>query len=263
MALLRGTHIGVESQPPVPFRKLKVLVACESSHQISGRFRALGHEAYSCDMLEADNAADAEWHIQGDARIAIHATDWDLVIAHPPCTYLCGSGLHWNTRRDKKTGELLRPGRQECTEKAADFFMEFTDLKCPWAIENPVGYMSSYFKPADQYVQPYMFGDDASKKTGFWLHKLPPLIVPDESEWAPPRLVKYIDKETGEKKTAKRWANQTDSGQNNCPPGPDQWKIRSKTYPGIADAIVEQWGNHVMRALAEQEEADWAPDDMY
>ena len=224
---------------------MKVLVACESSGVVRDAFRKKGHEAWSCDLLPADDNTNSAYHIQGDVLthdMGIRNQSWDLVIAHPPCTYLCCSGIHWMKERKKKTPELqeierLRvKKREEDQKKAIQFFMEFTKLKCKWCIENPIGIMSTKYRKPDQIIQPYQFGHDASKSTCLWLHDLPKLLPTKE---IPPRLV--TDAKSG--KTRKRWANQTDSGQNSLGPSCDRWKIRSKTYEGIAKAMAEQWGN--------------------
>ncbi len=203
---------------------MRVLVACESSGTVREAFRKLGHEAWSNDLLPADDGSP--FHIMGDCLEAI-ARGWDLVIAHPPCTYLSSSGIHWNTRR---------PERAALTEDGAAFFMSCVQL-CTlhakaWAIENPVGVMSSRYRKPNQIIQPYMFGDDASKRTCLWLWNLP-LLQP--TRMVPGRIVNGKE----------RWANQTDSGQNVLPPSADRWKIRSKTYQGIADAMADQWSNHM------------------
>ena len=194
-----------------------VLIACESSGTIRRAFRMYGHDAYSCDLLPADD--DNSHHIEDDAIKVARGRRWDLVIAHPPCTYLCSSGLHWNKRR---------PERRAHTDEAAAFFMQFTKLDCAWAIENPIGCMSTKYRKPDQIIQPHQFGHDASKSTCLWLRGLPPLVA---TKYVPPRI---IDGKP-------RWGNQTDSGQNRCAPSPDRWKIRSKTYPGIAEAMAHQW----------------------
>lgn len=194
-----------------------ILIACESSGIVRDAFRKRGHEAYSCDLLPADTSP--EHHLQKDALDAIHDAPWQLVIAHPPCTYLCSSGLHWNTRVE---------GRSEKTEQAAEFFMAFTRLKCQWAIENPIGCMSRRYRKPDQIIQPHQFGHDASKATCLWLHELPQLTP---TEHIQPRIFQG----------KRRWSNQTDSGQNRLPPSADRWKLRSKTYQGIADAMADQW----------------------
>lgn len=198
---------------------MKVLVACEVSGTVASAFRATGHEAYSCDLLEADHP----YHIVGCAKKVVLSNDWDLVIAHPPCDYLCSSGLHWNYRV---------PGRWQKTEEALEFFRFFLNLEHVkhTAVENPVGVVSTLIRPPDQYIQPYQFGEDASKKTGLWLKNLPLL---KHTQLVEPRIVNG----------KKRWANQTDSGQNRLTPSPDRAKLRAKTYEGIANAMALQWGN--------------------
>ena len=155
---------------------MKILVACESSGVVREAFRNKGHDAWSCDLLPADDGS--KFHIKGDVLNYINE-DWDIIIAHPPCTYLCGSGIHWLKERKKKTEEEQEKERERVekrkidTEKAKEFFIKFTSLDCAWCIENPIGIMSKIYRKPDQYVQPYDFGHDASKKTCFWLNKLP------------------------------------------------------------------------------------------
>jgi hypothetical protein len=169
-------------------------------------------------LLPSDDGS--EFHIQGDVTELLD-DGWDLMVAFPPCTYLCSSGLHWNKRR---------PERAAKTEDALRFVQALMDAPIPRiAIENPVGCISTRIRKASQYIQPYQFGDDASKKTGLWLKGLP-LLVPTRR--VEPRIVNG----------KKRWGNQTDSGQNNLGPSEDRWKIRSETYSGIADAMATQWG---------------------
>lgn len=140
------------------------------------------------------------------------------MVAHPPCTYLASSGLHWNKRV---------PGRAALTEEALDFVRMLMDAPIRHiALENPVGCISSRIRKPDQIVQPWMFGEDASKATCLWLKNLPPLVPTDPIQKA-------------------RYANQTASGQNKLPPTADRWKIRSLTYQGIADAMGDQWGERV------------------
>ena len=196
---------------------MRVLVACESSGVVRDAFRARGHFAMSCDLLSAERPGP---HHQGDVRELLDQ-DWDLLIAHPPCTYLSVSGMHWTTRglRDPKL-----------TENALDLVRLFMDAPIERiAIENPVSVISSRIRKPDQIIQPYQFGHDASKKTCLWLKNLP-LLRP--TEMVASRIVNG----------KQRWANQTDSGQNKLPPSKNRWKLRSKTYEGIADAMAVQWG---------------------
>lgn len=196
---------------------MRVLVACEYSGRVRDAFAARGHDAMSCDLLPTDVPGK---HYQGDIFDVIDA-GWDLMIAHPPCTYLCSSGLHWNTRID---------GRQALTDEALAFVKRLLDAPIKRiALENPIGCISSQIRKPDQTIQPYQFGHDASKSTCLWLKNLP-VLTP--TELIAPRIV------AGKR----RWANQTDSGQNKLPPSADRWKIRSETYQGIAAAMAAQWG---------------------
>ena len=195
---------------------MRVLVACEYSGTVRDAFLKAGHDAMSCDLLPTDVAGP---HYQGDVMDIIDQ-GWDLMIAHPPCTYLCSSGLHWNKRR---------PERSKQTEDALDFVRLLLAAPIPKiAIENPIGCISTRIRPPDQTVQPWQYGHDASKATCLWLKGLPPLRP---TGFVEPRIVDG----------KRRWANQTDSGQNRLPPSADRWKIRSETYSGIADAMVSQW----------------------
>ena len=196
---------------------MKVLIACEFSGTVRDAFRARGHEAVSCDLLPSEKPGP---HYEGDVRDIIGA-NWDLMIAHPPCTYLSASGLHWNKRR---------PERAQQTEDAIAFVMMLANADIPRiAIENPVGCLSSRWRKPDQIIQPYQFGHDASKATCLWLQGLPKL---EHTEYVAPRMVNGRP----------RWGNQTDSGQNKLGPSQDRWAKRSLTYQGIADAMAEQWG---------------------
>ncbi len=196
---------------------MRVLVACEFSGTVRRAFRALGHDAWSCDLLPAED--DSPFHLQRDAIwAATYWKGWDLLIAHPPCTYLASSGLHWNKRT---------PGRAEKTEEALEFVRALMNAPVPRiAIENPIGCISTRIRKPDQVIQPWHFGDDASKATCLWLKGLP--------------LLKDTNRLLGDNKT--RRANQTPSGQNKLGPSPDRWKLRSVTYPGFAAAMASQWG---------------------
>lgn len=197
---------------------MNVLVACEYSGTVRDAFIARGHEAMSCDLLPTERPGP---HYLGNVYDILD-WGWDLMIAHPPCTYLASSGLHWN-KKD--------PKRAKQTEYALEFVNDLLNAPIPHiALENPVGRIGTAIRKADQYIHPYMFGHDASKKTGLWLKNLP--------ELEPTRIVapRYCDGKP-------RWGNQTDSGQNKLGPSEDRWKIRSTTYPGIARAMADQWGS--------------------
>lgn len=197
---------------------MRVLVACEYSGTVRDAFRARGHDAWSCDLLPTD--ADPTWHHEGNIFDIID-DDWDLMIAHPPCTYLCSSGLHWNKRI---------PGRDALTQEALAFVEKLLSADIEKiALENPIGRIGTAIRPADQIIQPHQFGHDASKQTALWLKGLPKLQTTKNIE---PRIING----------KKRWANQTDSGQNKLAPSADRWKIRSTTYLGIANAMADQWG---------------------
>jgi hypothetical protein len=178
----------------------------------------MGHDAWSCDLLPTEQPGT---HIQDD--VLKHLDDgWDLAIFHPPCTYLCSSGLHWNHRV---------PGRVDKTEEALVFVQKLLDAPIERiALENPVGCINTRIRKPSQIIQPYQFGHDASKATCLWLKNLP-LLVPTSN--VEPRIVNG----------RKRWANQTDSGQNRLTPSDTRWLERSKTYQGIAEAMANQWGS--------------------
>lgn len=193
---------------------LKVLVACEYSGRVRDAFTKMGHFAMSCDLLPSDALG---LHYQGDV-FSIIDQGWDLMIAHPPCTYLSVSGMHWTTRG------LRDP---QLTEDALLFVQKLMDAPIKHiAIENPISVISSRIRKPDQIIQPWWFGHDASKKTCLWLKGLP--------------LLKPTDMLPGDAKT--RRTNQTVNGQNKLPPSADRWKLRSTTYQGIADAMAKQWG---------------------
>jgi hypothetical protein len=195
---------------------MKILIACEFSGIVRDAFREQGHDAISCDYLPTEKEGP---HYQGNV-IDILYDNWDMIIAFPPCTYLCSSGLHWN-KRDLK--------RQEKTEEALSFVRRLLEAPALYlALENPVGCISTRIRKPDQYIQPWQFGHNASKKTGLWLRNLPVLT---STEIVKPR---YID-------GLPRWKNQTDSGQNKLGPSETRGKDRGRTYAGIAKAMSEQW----------------------
>jgi hypothetical protein len=220
---------------------MKVLVACEESQAVTKELRALGHEAYSCDIIECSGGQE-EWHIMQDVLPLLdgncafstcdgeeHKIDgkWDMIIAFPPCTYLTVTGNRWfNVER---YGEKAIE-RQRLREEAIQFFMAFANADCERiAIENPIGVMSSEFRKPNQIVHPYMFGDPERKGTCLWLKNLPELVPTDVVE---PRIITYKNG----KGTDSPWHMET----MGLPPA-ERSKMRSKTFPGIAKAMAGQW----------------------
>jgi hypothetical protein len=211
---------------------MRILVACEFSGTVRDAFRRRGHDAWSCDLLPCRVPGP---HFQGDVFRAIQLLRPRRLIVHPPCTFLCGSGLHWIKRgRIEKDG---RPRREHYLE-ALDFvrLLLAADVE-EIALENPVGAIGTQIRPANQSIQPYEFGEDASKRTCLWLKGLPTLAKDPAKRFAG-RLVEWP---RGSGKIVERWSNQTDSGQNALGPSEDRWAVRSLTYPGIAEAMAEQW----------------------
>ena len=219
---------------------MKVLVACEESQTVCKAFRERGHEAYSCDIQEP-SGGHPEWHICGDVLPLLNGNcevttmdgvkyriegKWDLIIAHPPCTYLTLAGNKWF----KPEFADRFPNRQKQRKEAVDFFMAIANADCDRiAIENPVGVMSSQWRKPDQYIEPYMFGDPEKKKTGLWLKGLPLL--------KPTNIVEPVIIHCKSGANEPRWHMET----MKLPPK-ERAKARSKTFPGIAAAMAEQWG---------------------
>ncbi|MBO5869527.1 MAG: DNA cytosine methyltransferase [Clostridia bacterium] len=198
---------------------MKVLVACEESQEVCKAFRERGHEAFSCDILDC-SGGHPEWHLKQDVTPLL-SKEWDLIIAFPPCTDLATSGARWFEEKRKN-------GTQQ---KSIDFFLLFTNCKCnKIAIENPVGIMSSIYRKPDQIIEPYMFGDPFEKKTCLWLKGLPLLTSTNIVE-PPPRLYFPSGKSMPE------WYSKA----FNLPKA-ERARLRSKTFPGIAHAMAEQWG---------------------
>lgn len=186
---------------------MKILIACEESQEVCNAFRAKGHEAYSCD-IEPCSGGHPEWHLQFDVAAAFNYELWDMIIAFPPCTHLASSGARWF--KDK-----IADGRQQ---EAIDFFMKFAYLSCDKvAIENPIGIMSTKYRKPDQIIQPWQFGHGETKSTCLWLKGLPEL-----------KPTNIVDGREG-----RVWK---------MAPSEDRAKLRSKTFPGIAKAMAEQWG---------------------
>jgi site-specific DNA-cytosine methylase len=192
---------------------MRVLVACEYSGRVRDAFRRHGHFAMSCDLLECE--ADPEFHYQGPVQDIIN-DDWDLMVAHPPCTHLAVSGSRHFYRKQREQAEALD-------------FVRFL-MNSPierWCIENPVSVISSAIRPPDQIIQPWEYGHGETKATCLWLKNLPKL-----------RPTKYVEGR--------------EARIHMMPPGPDRWKERSRTFTGIAEAMGDQWGNRVLPLAANQ-----------
>ena len=208
---------------------MRILVACEESQAVTIELRNLGHEAYSCD-IEPCSGGHPEWHIQGDVTPLLEEK-WDMILAFPPCTYLTVTGNRWFNI--EKYGEKALK-RIEDRKEAIKFFMMFANADCPKiVIENPVGVISTKWRKPDQIIHPWQFGDPFEKKTCLWLKGVEPLI--------PTNVVKPPDRvEFGSGKSMPKWY--ADAWRL---PKKDRAKMRSKTFPGIAKAMAEQWvGNN-------------------
>lgn len=243
---------------------LNVLVACEESQRVCTEFRRLGHNAFSCDLLEC-SGGHPEWHFHQDVLKVIKNGGgklqngeeyyingkWDLMVAHPPCTFLAVSGAKWYYHPDDKDLPIDKrrphpnfPNRAKDREDGANFFMELANADIKYiAIENPVGIMNTRWRKPDQVVQPYHFGDSASKKTCLWLKNLPQLKytnVVDPGE--------YIEFGSG-----KRLAKWYSDGLTKTKTPEERRTWRSKTFPGFAKAIAEQWSEYVIREMEKEE----------
>jgi hypothetical protein len=217
---------------------MKILVACEESQAVTIELRRLGHEAYSCD-IEPCSGGHPEWHIQDDVSKYINGYvwivtqdgvtrafvySWDTLLAFPPCTDLASSGARWFPAK-------IADGRQQ---RAIEFFMSFVNAKCEHiAIENPIGIMSTVYRKPDQIIQPYEYGEPFEKKTCLWLKGLPKLkptkII------SPPTRKAFKSGKTMPAWYADAWR---------LPPE-ERAKVRSKTFPGIAKAMAEQWAGAI------------------
>ena len=196
---------------------MKVLIACEFSGIVRDAFAAQGHDAWSCDLLDTERPNGN--HIKGDVRDILD-NGWDIMIAHPPCTHLAVSGARWFKEKQREQAEALEFIRQL--------------LKAPIgkiALENPVGVINTKVRKPDQTIQPWMFGDEAQKATCLWLKNLPPLYS-----------TKIVDK--GEMYISKNGKKRGGAWTMKLPPSPDRWKIRSRTFQGIAAAMAKQWGGN-------------------
>ena len=219
---------------------MKILVACEESQAITKAFREYGLEAYSCDILPC-SGDNPEWHIQGDAIEEAYSGKYDMMIAHPPCTYLAVSGARWMYNKDGSVNQE----RLDNQNQALDFVQKLMDAPIKHiAIENPVSVISSKIRKPEQIVQPWMFGDSATKTTCLWLKNLPRLkptkIVPkgEFKEW--------VDKKSGKVKRQAKWYF---DAWNNARSDAERRTLRSKTFKGMANAIANQWGSWLMKGL--------------
>jgi len=266
-------------------KDFNILIACEESQVVCSEFRALGFTAYSCDILPT-SGDHAEWHLKNDVLCLLDGLGspvkkWDAIIAFPPCTYLCSSGMHWTTRGLRDSA---------LTEQAKDFVFSIWDANCSHiAIENPIGALSKSIRKPDQIVQPWFFGDDASKQTCLWLKGFPKLehtvIIPPKNfklvvcasdlplcpccdePWCSDHGEHYSDCEcVGPHEEGIRivtvngydfackdtflgkpvWSNQTPSGQNKLGPSKERAALRAKTYSGIAREMAHQWGGYLL-----------------
>ena len=236
----------------------RILIACEESQAVTKAFRKLGHEAFSCDILPC-SGGHPEWHYNIDVFDVIenkggklqngeekYVDDWDLMIAHPPCTYLSVSGARWYYHPDDKhlPTEERRPhpsfpNRAEHREEAVEFFMKLA--KAPInhvAVENPVSIISTRWRKPDQIIHPYQFGDPFEKRTCLWIKGLPTLNPTNEVE--PPKRKEFKSGTTMPAWYADAWKLPKD----------ERAKLRSKTFPGIAQAMANQWHNFLMKTDA-------------
>ena len=224
-------------------KKFRLLVCCEESQRVCMAFRKRGWEAYSCD-IEPCSGGHPEWHIQQDVLPLINGGcefdtvdsehhivkgEWDLLICHPPCTYLTLTGNKWF----KPEFRDRFPDRIQQRQEAIEFFMKFANAKCKHiAIENPVGVMSSQWRRPNQYIEPYYFGDPEKKKTGLWLVGLPNLI--------PTNIVEPVIIHCKSGANEPRWHMESMSL-----PEKERSRVRSQTFIGIANAMAEQWSSYI------------------
>lgn len=188
---------------------MRVLIACEFSGAVRRAFRRGGHDAWSCDLLPAEDGSAHHFQAPLEAMPFGYGSHWDLLIAHPPCTYLTNSGVRWLTNN---------PERQQKRKEAVEFVEYIMSLPIQKkAVENPIGYLSTAIRKPDQIIQPWMFGHGETKATCLWLENLPKLVSTKIVEGREPRI---------------HWMS----------PGKDRQKERSRTYDGIAEAMAEQWG---------------------
>lgn len=200
---------------------MKILIGCEESQTVCKAFRALGHEAYSCDILPC-SGEKPEWHLQMDVFEAIELKKWDMGIFFPDCTYLTISANKWyKDQPPRKSGILVGEDRRNARTNAGNFFMRLYNCEIPLvSIENPIGVMSTLFRKPDQVLQPWMFGHGETKATCLWLKGLP--------------LLQHTNIVLGREQRLHK-----------LPPSKDRAKLRSKTFQGIANAIANQWSKYL------------------
>jgi hypothetical protein len=219
---LRNTlnHLTPIKKEDKMMKKMKILVGCEESQAVTIELRKLGHEAYSCDLLSC-SGGHPEWHMQMDIFEAIKSNKWDMLIAFPTCTYLTISANKWyKDQPERKSGTLVGEKRRLARKYAIEFFMSLYFSNIPLiALENPIGVMSTEFRKPNQVLQPWMFGHGETKATCLWLKGLPNLKPTDIVNGREQRLHKL-------------------------PPTKDRSMLRSKTFPGIAKAMAEQWAGY-------------------
>ena len=231
---------------------MKILLGCEESQSVCIEFRKLGFESYSCDLQEC-SGNHPEWHFQEDifkviagghletqSKEIVVIDKWDMMVCFPPCTHLAVSGAaHFEKKR--------ADGRQQ---EGIDFFLKIANADIERiAIENPVGIMSNYFRKPDQVIQPYYFGDEAQKTTCLWLKNLPPLyhnsapnlFDQEITHVSKGEFFEWVDKKTGKTKRQPKWCAEAFLKSM-----PNKGFLRSKTFPGIALAIAEQWGRYIL-----------------
>lgn len=239
-------------------KTLNILIACEESQTICKEFRKLGYNAFSCDIIDC-SGGHPEWHFKEDCLKIIKdgggklqtgesyyiTGEWDLLIAHPPCTFLSSSGAQWYYHPDDKNLPFKDrrphpqfPDRKKHRTEAINFFIELINSNIKHiAIENPIGIMSTYFRKPDQIVQPWWFGDKASKSTCLWLKNLPllkPTNIVEKGE--------YVVFKSG-KKMPKWYAD----ALTNTKTAEERRRLRSKTFQGFAQAIAEQWSEYLTK----------------
>ncbi len=226
---------------------MKVLLACEESQAVCIEFRKRGHEAYSCDLLPC-SGGHPEWHIQDDVFNVIEREYWDILIGFPPCTYLTVTANKWlKDQPVLKSGALVGAERRKARQDAILFFLRLVNCNIHRiAIENPIGCMSVEFRKPDQIIHPYFFGDEYRKTTCLWLKNLPKLFHARQPDLfnntithvSEGESLEWIDTKTGKTKRQPKWYAAAKQGKELSVRSIE----RSKTFPGIAEAMADQWG---------------------